>query len=405
MTPAFDIVIPTLGRPELARLLDALDACDGPRPQHLYVVDDRAACDGAPLAANEGWLAARTEVIKTPWSRGPRGPAYARNVGWRRARAPWIVFLDDDVVPPPHWLRRLGLDLERVDCDDRVAGTTGRIAVPLPTDRRATDWERDVAGLQDASWITADIAYRRRVLETLDGFDEGFTLAYREDADFGLRVHAAGFHIVQGTRALDHPVRPADFWISVRRQRGNESDARMRAKHGSRWRARAHVPAGRLPMHILPTASAVAALVRRRPVPIALWLLFTGEFAWRRIAPGPRTAKEIARMVVTSVCIPPAAVWYRLRGEFREHRNPPLDLVLVDRDGTIVVDVPYNGDPSCVEPVADAPHALGRLRARGIKVGVISNQSGIGRGILTHEHVQAVNARIDALLGPFAGWW
>lgn len=79
--------------------------------------------------------------------------------------------------------------------------------------------------------------------------------------------------------------------------------------------------------------------------------------------------------------------------------------VLVDRDGTIVVDVPYNGDPDKVEIIAGAREALDRLRAAGLRVGVLSNQSGVGRGTIAMADVDAVNARIDALLGPFDGWF
>jgi HAD superfamily hydrolase (TIGR01662 family) len=78
--------------------------------------------------------------------------------------------------------------------------------------------------------------------------------------------------------------------------------------------------------------------------------------------------------------------------------------VLVDRDGTIVTDVPYNGDPDRVEPMPGAAAALQRLRRAGIPIGVISNQSGIGRGLIDHRAVEAVNARIEALLGPFDAW-
>jgi HAD superfamily hydrolase (TIGR01662 family) len=78
--------------------------------------------------------------------------------------------------------------------------------------------------------------------------------------------------------------------------------------------------------------------------------------------------------------------------------------VLFDRDGTLVVDVPYNGDPGRVRPVAGAAAALARVRAAGIPVGVVSNQSGIGRGRLTPAQVAAVNRRVEELLGPFATW-
>jgi histidinol-phosphate phosphatase family protein len=77
---------------------------------------------------------------------------------------------------------------------------------------------------------------------------------------------------------------------------------------------------------------------------------------------------------------------------------------LLDRDGTLVEDVPYNGDPDAVRPKPGARAALDRLRAAGLRLGVVSNQSGIGRGLLTAEAVDAVNARVAELLGPFDTW-
>jgi histidinol-phosphate phosphatase family protein len=77
------------------------------------------------------------------------------------------------------------------------------------------------------------------------------------------------------------------------------------------------------------------------------------------------------------------------------------DLVLFDRDGTLVHDVPYNGDPDLVTPVHGAREALDELRARGVRVGLVSNQSGVGRGLLTMSQVEAVNARLAELVGPF----
>ena len=78
--------------------------------------------------------------------------------------------------------------------------------------------------------------------------------------------------------------------------------------------------------------------------------------------------------------------------------------MLFDRDGTLVVDVPYCADPALVTPVSTAPAALALLRAAGIPVGVVSNQSGIARGLLDREQVDAVNRRVDDLLGPFDVW-
>ena len=81
-----------------------------------------------------------------------------------------------------------------------------------------------------------------------------------------------------------------------------------------------------------------------------------------------------------------------------------LKAVLFDRDGTLVVDVPYNGDPQRVEPFPGARRVLDGLRSLGVATGVLSNQSGIARGLLTAAEVDSVNARVEDLLGPFDVW-
>jgi D-glycero-D-manno-heptose 1,7-bisphosphate phosphatase len=79
--------------------------------------------------------------------------------------------------------------------------------------------------------------------------------------------------------------------------------------------------------------------------------------------------------------------------------------VLFDRDETIVVDVPFNGDPDRVEPAPNARALLDRLRAAGLPLAIVSNQSGVGRGFITAEQVDAVNRRVEELLGPFEGFF
>ena len=118
-------------------------------------------------------------------------------------------------------------------------------------------------------------------------------------------------------------------------------------------------------------------------------------------------------MLVTSVLIPPAATFHtakglavlrrKLGGGLRGRRRLP-DAVLLDRDGTLVIDVPYNGDPDAVRPMPGAAEALDRLRGAGVETAVVSNQSGIGRGMLTRDKVDAVNRRVEELLGPLGPW-
>ena len=415
---SFDVVVPTVGRDSLVRLLEALAAGSVPVPGRVLLVDDRRdRSRPLPLPGFE------VEVI------GGRaaGPAAARNLGWRRARAGWVAFLDDDVVPGPTWVADLLGDLSGLPA--AVAGTQGRIVVPRPVDRRPTDWERNVRGLETARWATADMAYRREVLAEVGGFDERFPRAYREDADLGLRVVAAGYRIVRGRRVVAHPARPAGRLVSVRLQAGNADDVLMRALHGRAWRDRAGVPAGRRPRHLVVTGVGLVALGagllarrgdsarRLRLVAGAGWLAGTAELALARILPGPRTPSEVATMAVTSVLLPPAATWHWLKGWLRLPRllaipapapSPGLPIpkaVLFDRDGTLVVDVPYNGDPGRVVAMPGAREAVGRLRAAGVATAVVSNQSGVARGRIRAEQVAAVNRRVEELVGPVGPWF
>lgn len=424
---AVDVVVPTLGRASLPDLLQSLTSAGV--PGHVIVVDDRGERGAGPLLGRvPEALAGRVSVVAA----AGRGPAAARNAGWRRSRAEWIAFLDDDVVVDAGWGEQLVADLTDLPAD--VAGSQGRISVPLPAERPATDWERNVAGLQTARWATADLAYRRRALEAAGGFDERFPRAYREDADLGLRLVAAGWRIVDGRRTTTHPVRPADRWVSVRLQAGNADDPVMRARHGPGWRQRAGVPAGRRPRHLAISAAALGAmagLLLRRPrltaLATAAWLGGTGELAWARIAPGPRDREEVVTLLASSAVLPLAATWHWLRGVRRARGLAPAPpaappppaqplvradaalrrpaAVLFDRDDTLVVDVPYNGDPQQVAPMPGARAALDRLRAAGVPCVVVSNQSGVARGLLTMADVTAVNARVEALLGPFDGWF
>nr|WP_234347316.1 HAD family hydrolase [Streptomyces specialis] len=91
-------------------------------------------------------------------------------------------------------------------------------------------------------------------------------------------------------------------------------------------------------------------------------------------------------------------------GPPRRPRASGLAAVLFDRDGTLIEDVPYNADPALVRPFPRAREALDVLRARGVALGVVSNQSGAARGYFGRDGVEAVRRRVEQLLGPFDVW-
>ena len=71
----------------------------------------------------------------------------------------------------------------------------------------------------------------------------------------------------------------------------------------------------------------------------------------------------------------------------------------MDRDGTVMRDVDYCGDPAGVEIFEGAPAALGQLKARGYKIIIITNQSGIGRGYFDETAYHAVEKEVVRQLG------
>ncbi|WP_405434178.1 HAD-IIIA family hydrolase [Micromonospora sp. NBC_00617] len=92
------------------------------------------------------------------------------------------------------------------------------------------------------------------------------------------------------------------------------------------------------------------------------------------------------------------------RGPVERAGGALYDAVLLDRDGTLIEDVPYNGDPEKVRPVPGARAALDRLRAAGLRLAVVTNQSGLARGYFSEEQMRAVHARVEELLGGFDAW-
>ncbi|OBG61770.1 HAD-IIIA family hydrolase [Mycobacterium sp. E3339] len=404
MTTDYAIVIPTVGRESLRRLLIALRRGSGAAPAEVVVVDDRPR--PATSLPVPGDMPVR--VLRS----GGRGPAAARNVGWRATRTPWVCFLDDDVVPEPQWKSSLAIDLKAAEAADAV-GSQAVIEVPAQESRPPTDDERRTMRLSTAQWITADMAYRRDMLVAVGGFDDRFPRAYREDSDLAVRIVAAGGTIVRGERRSTHPVATATWRSSVRAQVGNRDNALMRRKYGRNWRTMIGEGPGRMPAHAATAAAGgvavLATLLSRRRAAraaAAAWLMLTVEFTARRWLGGPRNAVEAARLSVTSALIPPVAVAHRLAGEWsfrRAWRDPPL-AVLFDRDDTLIVDRPYLNNPDGVRPTPGASGALDRLCRRGLLLAVVSNQSGVARGLISPEQLAAVNARVDELLGPFDSW-
>ena len=79
----------------------------------------------------------------------------------------------------------------------------------------------------------------------------------------------------------------------------------------------------------------------------------------------------------------------------------PDAAVFLDKDGTLIDDVPYNVDPRFVRLVPGARDALTLLHASGYRLFVVSNQSGVARGYFTEAEIAAVGAHLTQELGAW----
>src|SRR5512133_1275159 len=84
--------------------------------------------------------------------------------------------------------------------------------------------------------------------------------------------------------------------------------------------------------------------------------------------------------------------------EKRETRTVLARAVFLDKDGTLIDDVPYNVDPACMRLLAGVAEGLRCLHSAGYRLIVVSNQSGVARGYFPVEALRAVEMRLRGLL-------
>lgn len=202
MTPRIAVVVATHNRAfRLSLLLDALRAQSLAHEEFEVIVVDDGSADATPQLLAEAERAGdlNLHVLRREPS---RGPATARNLGWRAARAPLIAFTDDDCRPTPGWLHAYltAADSEpEIVFQGLVLKDPEQMAVLNPF---AHTFE--VRG-RDEGFATANMLYPRALLERLGGFDESFIgLEAGEDTDLGWRAVEAGVRIEFLPEALVH---------------------------------------------------------------------------------------------------------------------------------------------------------------------------------------------------------
>ena len=209
----FDIsvVVPTHNRSHLlGRLVSAFERQQNAPPFEVVIVDDGSGDDTwARLVELSQSSAVPLRALRLDVN---RGPATARNAGWRSAAGQLILFTDDDCTPEPGWVAAMAGALGDADlvqgrtspdpAQQHLSGAFSRtIEVSAPSDR----------------FQTCNVGYRRTLLEATRGFDEEFRHPAGEDTDLAWRALRAGASSqFEPNATVLHDVRPSSFWTHVR---------------------------------------------------------------------------------------------------------------------------------------------------------------------------------------------
>jgi cellulose synthase/poly-beta-1,6-N-acetylglucosamine synthase-like glycosyltransferase len=203
-----------------------------------------------------------------------------------------------------------------------VAAASGRVFVPLEAER-PSDYELDASRLGSGEFVTANCFVRRDVLRALGGFDTRFTAPWREDSDLHFALIEAQGRVVAAPGAVVvHPVRPARFGVSLSQQRKILFDALLYKKHRHLYRQKIRAtPRWDYYAIVLALGVAIVATIGRSSVPALVasivWLALTTQFVRQRLRDTSHAPAHVLEVVVTSMLIPPLAVFWRLVGALR----------------------------------------------------------------------------------------
>lgn len=226
----FSVVVPSIGRAAgLERLVAALGRQTLARERFEVIV----ALDRAVAAPGVVAMLQRAGASLAP--RGTRGgPGAARNAGARVARGEWLAFTEDDCEPADDWLERAAA---RIAAEPRLDAVEGVTLKPggRPVHRQSRD---------HPLWLPTNLFVRRATFERLRGYAEDYfdperNLYFREDADFGFRMEAAGARVepaidVTVTHPDEHPTPTAAIVWAMR----HEMDPLLARRHPRAFRDR-----------------------------------------------------------------------------------------------------------------------------------------------------------------------
>lgn len=248
------------------------------------------------------------------------GPACARNSGWKKAHGTLIAFTDDDCRPGPGWLSSLWNAYVGSGFKGEIA-FSGKVIVPLP--ENPTDFELNTSNLEKADFVTANCACTKLALEKVNGFDERFRVAWREDSDLEFKLLEKDIPVQKVKEAIVvHPVRKARWGVSITEQRKTMFNALLYKKYPSLYRQKIQrKPAWNYYLIVTGYMMIIAGLIlNSQPVAWAgalIYLCLTIAFIVKRLSRTSRAYNHVMEMIATSFVIPFASIFWTLYGAFK----------------------------------------------------------------------------------------
>jgi glycosyltransferase involved in cell wall biosynthesis len=204
--PKYSIVIPTYNRPEqLRRCLQGIAALETEKERIEVIVVD----DGSRVPMDKVVDEIRASMNIRLMRQENQGPATARNAGAATASGDYLVFIDDDCVPAPGWLERIGRHLAGAPLAGVGGGATDRVGTLYTTAHQALmDYlyaTRNADPKQAHFCATNNLCLPREPFVELGGMATSFRYAAGEDRNLCDRWRAAGheLHFLPDAR-VDH---------------------------------------------------------------------------------------------------------------------------------------------------------------------------------------------------------
>lgn len=320
---AFSVIIPTFNRAaSLRRVLGGLCGQEYSADLMEVIVVSDGATDGSAQMARSLHPWFTLKVFEQPH----QGPAAARNFGIERARGPFVLFLDDDVIPSPRLLAEHARGHGGMS-DLALVGPLLPATIPRSPWSRWEAWtlQRQYAAVQAGEWsmtfrqfFTGNASLQLEHLQRVGGFDLRFQRA--EDVELGFRLSRVGVRFVfHPAAAVDHIAeRRFGAWLRASYEYGR-AETMMRTtteplnpwvlrqfhrrhpytKRLVRWGLRHRVAAGALPPMAFVAAHGASMLRRQRDANAICSAIFNLMY-WRGVCDSLGGAARAIQLIGTA---------------------------------------------------------------------------------------------------------